>query len=353
MISVLFAVRGRPLTPPSSWTLRPRLSTVVLVATMPARRNFSTALTTSASCGSSRSGAILMRSGRVAAGSASRSGPRIESRNAPPCSSRRPGVLGELTLTTKVIGEVTRAAEAGEVIAAGFGERRVLVLAEVEAHRGVGPAAAFLDTFEAARDLFDADIGKAEAIDETVFGGQAEDARARVAGLPARCDGAEFHEAEAEARPGEHTLGIFVEAGGEADGAGEGQAEDFFFQRGKMKMGEWFQQMGQRRAGQYGERGVVNPLGIAAEEKRAREAAVEHVRSDVNSDGRARRDHARRQRERRLKACSACPIFFRSVSSGAAGAREKVAAKDGTVSPFEARWEDDYDPVVKTEGRVP
>jgi len=137
------------------------------------------------------------------------------------------------------------------------------------------------DFLEATGDGFHADVGEAEAVDQALLGGEAEDAGRGVAGLRAGGDGAEFHEAEAEPGPEGDALGVFIEAGGESDGVGEGEAEEPGFEVWEGAAGEGFDEGGGRGAGERGERGVVDPLGREVEEERADEAAV-HRRRDFN-----------------------------------------------------------------------
>ena len=91
--------------------------------------------------------------------------------------------------------------------------------------------------------FLDAGVGKTEPVDQALLGRQAKDARAWIARLRTRREGAEFHEAEAEPRPGGDALGIFVETGGEADRVREGEAEEFFLERGEIEMRERLKQM--------------------------------------------------------------------------------------------------------------
>jgi formamidopyrimidine-DNA glycosylase len=196
------------------------------------------------------------------------------------------GGIGGADVDDEVVGEIERAAETGEVIAAGVGEGSVLVLAEVEADGGDGPAAGGLHFFKAAGDFLDADVGEAETIDEALFARQAEDAGRRVTGLRAGGDGAEFHEAEAEPGPDGDALGVLVEAGGEADGIGEGEAEEFGFEGGERTSGEGLEEGGRGGVGERGEGGVVHRLGREGEEERADDAAVEHGRRDFIGWGR-------------------------------------------------------------------
>ena len=82
----------------TSGVLNPSRDTVVLVATMPARPSSTARSAMSSISVSARSGAIFTRTGvEVSARTADRM-PRSDSI---PCSSRSPGVFGELTLTTR------------------------------------------------------------------------------------------------------------------------------------------------------------------------------------------------------------------------------------------------------------
>ena len=66
---------------------------------------------------------------------------------------------------------------------------------------------------------------EAEAVDDRFVPLQAEDARARVAGLRPRHDAAELHEAEAEREQRVGDLALLVEAGREPDRIGDAPPE--------------------------------------------------------------------------------------------------------------------------------
>jgi hypothetical protein len=71
---------------------------VVLVATIPARPNSSARSATASTSESDRSGAIFTSTGVVVSASTAA---RIGRNDSTACRSRSPGVLGELTLTTR------------------------------------------------------------------------------------------------------------------------------------------------------------------------------------------------------------------------------------------------------------
>ena len=74
---------------------------------------------------------------------------------------------------------------------------------------------------------FESLVVEAQAIDDGAVFAQAEDARLGISVLRARRDGAGFDEAETETEHGLGDFGVLVEAGGEADGVGEIEAQYF------------------------------------------------------------------------------------------------------------------------------
>ena len=98
------AATGAPETPPApifftidAGVFRPSREMVVFVATMPARPNSTARSATARTSSSDRSGAIFTSTGDdVSSCTAARIGRRVSTA----CRSRRPGVLGDETLTT-------------------------------------------------------------------------------------------------------------------------------------------------------------------------------------------------------------------------------------------------------------
>lgn len=74
-------------------------------------------------------------------------------------------------------------------------------------------------------------VGEPDAVDDGAVFGQPEHARARVACLRARGDGAYLDEPEPERRQFTVGLAVAVEARGQADGIGEFYTEDLAFER--------------------------------------------------------------------------------------------------------------------------
>jgi hypothetical protein len=101
-------------------------------------------------------------------------------------------------------------AQAGDVIVRGAFERRIGVLADVDAEH-----AAIHGAPDVVHQAVHAAVVEAQAVDHSVRGGQAEQARARIAGLRARRHGADLDEAEAEAGQRIDIIAVLVEAGGE------------------------------------------------------------------------------------------------------------------------------------------
>ena len=79
---------------------------------------------------------------------------------------------------------------------------------------------------EVIQKLRHADVVKAHAIKQRALLRQAKQPRFRAARLRARRYGAEFQKPEAEIRKQRREVGVFIEAGGEADGIGEFDSHD-------------------------------------------------------------------------------------------------------------------------------
>ena len=89
-------------------------------------------------------------------------------------------------------------------------------------------------------------------------------------------DGAELHEAEAEPGPDVDALGVFVEAGGEPDGIGESEAEEFSLERRKFAASDAFDEAGNRGVGEGPEGGMMHCFRGQGEEEGTDQSAIEH-----------------------------------------------------------------------------
>jgi hypothetical protein len=118
-----------------------------------------------------------------------------------------------------IIGERRQAREGDAIIDNTIG--RVLVRTDIDADDAATPLAAH----QTLRRRFHAAVVEAHAVDDGAIFGKPEQARARIAGLRPRCDGAAFDEAEAESQHRVRHLGILVEAGREPDGVGKIEPE--------------------------------------------------------------------------------------------------------------------------------
>ena len=195
----------------------PSRDTVVLVATMPARPSSTARSAISSTSASDRSGAILTSTG---VGVSARTAARIGRSDSTACRSRSPGVFGELTLTTRnaASGPTSRALSA--VVVDGVLGRGDLGLADVDPDRHVRRVPR-----QPQRQLAGAVVVEAHPVEQRAVVGQPEHPRRRVAGLRLRGDGADLGVAEAQRAPGVQPAAVLVEAGRQAERAGETHPE--------------------------------------------------------------------------------------------------------------------------------
>src|SRR5690606_22025434 len=111
----------------------------------------------------------------------------------------------------------------GQIVARSVLQRRLLLLADTHAYDEVARARQAAQVVQRGGD---APVGKAHAVDPRPVVGQAEDARARVAGLGIGGQRADLDVAEAERRQAGGDLRLLVEARGDAEHVGEAQAGD-------------------------------------------------------------------------------------------------------------------------------
>ena len=135
----------------------------------------------------------------------------------------QPGGVGRRNIDGEIVGVRPGFLQADAVIIQRCFVRRVLVFAEVDAKQRAG----FGGGGKAGGQGVDAEVVEAHAVDDGVKFGQAEQARARVARLRARGDGADFDEAKAGAVEGADGDAVFVQSGGKTEAVGEGQSHQF------------------------------------------------------------------------------------------------------------------------------
>ena len=139
----------------------------------------------------------------------------------------QPGRVGRGDVDRDVIGVRIDRTQRGEVIVHGVFQRRVLVLANVDADQAGALPLVFV-----VQELRETDVVEAHAVDDGALRRQAEQPRFWVARLRARRDRAELQESETEIREYRCEVGVLVEAGGEADRIGKRDAHDRERQRG-------------------------------------------------------------------------------------------------------------------------
>ncbi len=164
------------------------------------------------------------------------------------------------------------ARETDEVIVDGAIDRRIGVLADVEPDDEAIERGAVIAPcpFEVRDELFESDVVEAEAVDQGLGARQAEQPRARVAGLRPRRHRSELDEAEPEPRQRRQMGGILVEAGCEPDAIAPAQAEqrDRVVDRPAGKDGE---QAGPFESIDGREREPMDALAIEPEQQRPRD----------------------------------------------------------------------------------
>ncbi len=111
--------------------------------------------------------------------------------------------------------------EAGEVVVGRAFDRRIEVLADIDAEDALAAGGAHI-----GKKVVYAVVVKPHAVDDRAGIGQTEHAWARVAGLGARRDGADFDMAKTEACERIDGLPVLVETGGQADPVRELDAHD-------------------------------------------------------------------------------------------------------------------------------
>ena len=126
----------------------------------------------------------------------------------------------------EIVRILVEVAEEPEVIRGRIFGGRHGVLADVAAHDEP-----FVRAAQVADRLVQSAVGEPDAVDDGAVFGQPEHARARVACLRARGDGAYLDEPEPERRQFTVGLAVAVEARGQADGIGEFYTEDLAFER--------------------------------------------------------------------------------------------------------------------------
>ena len=153
---------------------------------------------------------------------------------------------------------------------------RILVGAEIDADDPTPPAPALQPLGKGGEAV----TVEAEPIDHRPVIRQAEDARARIAGLRKRCDAPALDEAEAETEELVGYFALLVVAGCEPDRIGKAQAERLYRKQRIIRRGR---QGGQQR--KRANRGLVSGFGIECvqEGARQREQRSHHAGNSGNT----------------------------------------------------------------------
>ena len=183
--------------------------------------------------------------------------------------------VGRADVGDEVVAVRVEQLEGADVVVPGAVDGSVLVLADVDADGQADVAAAG----EVGARAGGAGAGEAHGIDQGIVGGQAEDARPRIARLGARRDGADLDVAEAERGQRAEGDAILIEAAGQAERATEAEAQALDGE-GRIVVGEGGAEDAAecRRAAGAGEQGqdqLVGALGVELGGEREEQSAVE------------------------------------------------------------------------------
>ena len=185
------------------------------------------------------------------------------------------GGVGRADVQGHVVGVAPERRDRAGVVGRRGRGRGDLRLADVHAQRRPAQQLAPLERVELGGGGVGAGVVEAEAVDQGPVVGQAVQARARVALLGQRRDGADLGEAEAQPRPGGGGLGVLVEAGREADRVGEARPQQVLGQAAAAVRRRGDAADDRRRERQRGHRQLVGALGVEAEEQRPGDGRVE------------------------------------------------------------------------------
>ena len=192
-----------------------------------------------------------------------RSGGRLQIREA-----RR---IGRRNVDGDEVRQAVERLETGQVVAFRLGKRRVAVLADVHAHRHSRARRLFVPiASQARRHRGCAGAVEAHAVDQRLVGGEAVQARLRIAALRARRDRAHLHEAETEFRQPADGHGVLVQTRGDAQPVREPHAAEQRRRRDARRAGN------QPRAPERRQRQGVRRLRRQSEQEGTQQAVGVH-----------------------------------------------------------------------------
>jgi len=149
------------------------------------------------------------------------------------------------------------------------------------------PASAFLPFAELFGDGFGPEIVEPHAIHNRLSGGSPEHPRFWVSRLRVPGHPAQFAEAKAKFLPDRHGGGVLVHAGGQPDGIGKLQTQNFNRQcrRAIETANEAAEFLAATRQGQLKQRQIVSPFRILCKENRPKKFAICPSHTGLMEDG--------------------------------------------------------------------
>ncbi len=173
--------------------------------------------------------------------------------------------VGRGDIDDEIIGQRSEAGHTQFVI--GGGVDRIFILAEIDADDAWADAMPAVTGDEPAATAVHAIIVEAHAVDDGAVLDQAEQARARIAGLRARGDAADLDKAETQSQGAAIAFRILVKARGQADRVGKIELPQKLAQGGRGRSRRGRRQHAQEPHGQ-----TVRFFGIAGEQCRPQQA---------------------------------------------------------------------------------
>ena len=184
------------------------------------------------------------------------------------------GCIGRGNIDDEVIGHRQKGFDAADII--GGAVSRILVGPDIDPDQTAAVTACFQPLQHRRMAL----IVETEAVDHRLIAAQPEQARARIALLRQRCDGADFAETTAQPHQGIGHFGILVKARRHPDRIGKIEAESLHPQTSRIGF-----RGRQRQIFQRGNRGIMRLFGIQSMQRRThqRENRSQHHNSPAKS----------------------------------------------------------------------
>ena len=128
--------------------------------------------------------------------------------------------------------------ERTQIVRRRIGQRGDLGFTQIDTDGEIVDGAAGAELAELGGKSLGADVGKAQAVHQSLLRRIAEHPRLLVSRLRVVGDGAELGKAEAEILPGQGNLAVFVHPGGDAEAVAECEAHQGDFIPGRGRAGD-------------------------------------------------------------------------------------------------------------------